>query len=590
MVPLSLHGYSTSQYNALADAFLHLRLWIMRFPAAIIGPEPLNPAHLPSVLGAYGDDSLYHDHLYLSWGPAPVLVLLVPLHMLGYEPSASVIMAPFAIAGLGFALITLRIVLRVIGGVSMWIIVLAALTLGCASVVPELLRASEVYHEAIVGGYCFAMAGIWLAVSAVVDQRASPMRLGLMSLCFGLAAGSRPTLGLTVLILVPVYWALKARRSRLGLFLSLAAPVGICFLLLAVYNYARYGDPLEIGTLYQIGDPVPFYLGEVSFLPIGMWGYMLTPPRLSALFPFLSVVGPHLSYPLKLPVHYEPIPSPTGGLLPTTPIAIFVLGLPIVHRRRPELLGALGSLLIAMVIAGLGILLFLAYEFPTSAERYEADYATLFVFGAVVVWLALSARACDRRRMVIRVGGGVLAIWGCVTGLAIACNGLENHQSTWRTLSMLGSPLSTAIATVVGHPILARVDAPGAGSIPEEYGLGTDISNFWLSPGSVAYLTVISPDSRSVMVEAEMEPGAALSANTNLEAQLSGPGVASHIYRVPAQGGYVRITAHLKRGINQLALRPLNVAKNRGRMVVSSTESEQGIPLMVISKMHIAGS
>ena len=351
---------------------------------SVLGPEPLNPAAKPAILGTYGDDSLYGGKLYIEWGPAPVLVLLVPLHfLLGYEPSNSAVMVPFAIFGLGFALAALRVCLRMVGDAPRWMCVLAGVTLACASVVPNLLRASLVYHQAIVAGYCFVMAGLWLAVSAISDGRASPTRLALMSLCFGLAAGSRPTLGLASLILIPVFVSLKSTRRHRGLLIALATPVGVCFLLLAAYNYARYGSVLENGVSYQVGAPLHQYLGELGYVPIGLWAYLVTPPRLSALFPFISLVGAQVSYPLRLPAHYLSNMPATGGLLSTAPVAVFVVALPWIWRRRPALLGSLGPLLLTAVGVGAGILIFLSYEIYSAEERYEADYTSLFVLSLI---------------------------------------------------------------------------------------------------------------------------------------------------------------------------------------------------------------
>ena len=312
-----------------------------------------------------------------------------------------------------------------------------------------------------MGGYCFTMAGVWLALSAIADKRASLARLALMSLCFGLAAGSRPPLVVTALILVPVFIALRSTQPRRGLLLALATPVCVCFLLIAAYNYARYGDPLEIGTRFQLNGAYHVQLAELGYVPIGMWSYLLTPPRIGVLFPFISIANPALAYPLSLPAHYARIPEETGGLLPMTPIAILLAALPLIWRRRQTFLGSLGPFILSLVGVGLGIMLILSYELFTTTERYEADYTTLFVFAALLVWLALSAHARGGGRRLLRVGGGLLAVWSCVTGMALGLQQLQQkHSDTWRTLVNIGSPLSVAIAGVVGHPILAEVNAP----------------------------------------------------------------------------------------------------------------------------------
>jgi hypothetical protein len=590
VTPLALHGGSFGQYNALADAFLHLRLWIAHIPAQLLGPEPLNPARQPPILANRGDDSLYGDKLYLSWGPTPALVLLVPLHLFGFEPSASVIMAPFAIAGLGFALAALRASLKLIGDVPLWICVLAGITLACASVVLDLLRTSEIYHEAVVGGYCFAMAGIWLAVSAIAERRASLVRLVLMSLCFGLATGSRPTLVFTALILVPVFFSLKPIRPLRSLIPALAVPIGACFLLLALYNYARYGDPLEIGSRYQVGNgPYNSYYGSLSYVPIGLWSYILTPPRVSALFPFISLTNPQLTWPLGVPVHYSPSQESTGGLLITTPIVVFLMGLPWMWRHRSSPFGRLGPLLLTMAGVGVCVMLFLSYQVFTTTERYEADYMTLLVFGALLIWLTLSIHTQNRRRRLMRVGGGLLAVWSCAIGLADGYQDLQSHRGTWRTLVKLGSPLSTALASATGHPILADVAAPWIVGTPERYGLGTNVSTVWLNAGQQAYFTIVSPDSRDVTIAAEMRAGPELSPKARLEARISGPAASSHTYKVSTGDASMRIAAHLTRGLNEVALSAVSVDRKGHATAVEPAKIVPGNPLMIVSNIHLVG-
>jgi hypothetical protein len=531
-----------------------------------------------------GVDALYGHYLYLEWGPAPVLVWLVPLHLLGFEPSASVISTPFAIVGLGFALATLRIVLRRIGSVRLWMCILAALTLTCASVMPYIVRFPLVYHEAVAAGYCFAMVGIWFAVSAVVDHRDSLKRLIPMGVCFGLTAASRPTLGITGLLLIPLYMSLRSMRPRHRLLAALAVPFGVCMLLLAAYNVARFGNPVEFGTKYQITGVSTYtaHFGELSFLPPGLWAYLFSPPRLSVLFPFLLINYPQVSYPLGLPAHYISISEETGGLLTMTPIAVFLVALPWVWRRRPASLGPLAPLLLTMAGAGLACMAFLAYEFYTTSERYETDYMTLLLFGGVTAWLILSGDDRIRARRLIRIGGGVLAVWGCLTGMAISYEEIERHAGTWRTLVNLSSPLSTAIATVAGHPVLAEVFTPELERSPPSYSnIGTEATGFSLAAGAEADLTIVSPDSRASALVANTAASPASGAGVPLEVRLDGPGNVSHVYRLPGGGGRGRIPIRLNRGVNQLVLSPVVGA-------VSRPESGSQ-PIMTFTNFTLAG-
>jgi hypothetical protein len=587
---LALHGAASEPYNRLADAFLHFHLWTDRAPAELLNaPEPYAPAQHLAFVANYPDFALYGGHFYLTWGPAPVLVLLVPLHLLGFEPSGSAIILPFAIAGLGFALAALRVLLRRIGNVPLWMCVLAAFTVALSSAVPYLIRLPEVYQEAVAGGFCFTMAGIWLAFSALVDRRASLRRLALMSLCFGLATGSRPTLGLTALVLVPVYMSLRSTQPRRGLLTALAVPVCAGFLLLAAYNQARFENPLEFGTKYQLShfDSYTAHWGDISYVPPGVWAYLIAPPRPRVLFPFVLLAVPQVSYPMGLPAYYYPVSEYTGGLLPMTPIVIFLAALPWIWRRRPELLGQLAFPLVVLAGAGIASLLFLTYWFFSTAERYAVDFTTLFLFGALATWLALAVDTRGRRRRLVRMGGGVLAAWGCLTGLAVSFIDIaEIHPSTWNTLEQIGSPLSTAIAAAVGHPVLAGVSALHTSpNPPESYSnLGSDVTSFWLGAEDQADLTIVSPDTRKAALVASVTAGPELRAGASLSVDIHGPGPTSHSYRLPAEAAEARIPVHLHPGLNRIVLSPSATATNQTNPAVPAS-----LVLLAVSDLSLAG-
>jgi hypothetical protein len=593
--PLALHGGQSTQYNQLADAFLHLRLWVVHVPAQALGPgNPYNPEQRSAFLFAYPDYALYGHYLYITWGAAPVVVLLVPLHLLGFEPSASVISTPFAIVGLGFALATLRIILRQIGKTRLWMCVLAGLTLTCASVMPLIMRFPLVYHEEIAGGYCFAMGGIWCGVSAVAARRASLKRLALMSLFIGLATATRPTLGLTALLLVAVYASLRWTRPRRGLLIALAAPFGVCCLLLAAYNQARFDNPLQYGAIYQINGFSTYtaHFGELSFLPPGLWAYLFAPPRVDVLFPFLLINYPQVSYPLALPAHYISRSEETGGMLAVAPIVIFLAALPWIWRRRPAVLGSLAPILLVMASAGVACMIFLAFEFYTTTERYEADYMTLLLFGALAAWLVLSSVTQRRRaRWLIRTGGGLLAAWSCVNGMATSYQELTRRPGTWRTVVNLSSPLSTAIATIAGRPVLAEVSAVNLQRNPPAYSnIGTEATGFWLGAGQYASIIIISPSSSEAALVGNVLAGPALRAGAQLGVRVRGPGDTSSSYQLRDGGEEDRIPVHLHRGVNRLVLRPVATAVNQTSLSPQEAEKTEleSQAVMAITHLHLA--
>ncbi len=601
--PLALNGgVQSNPYNVLASAFLHLHLSVGRPPAGLLKlPEPYNPV-ANSTFQLHPRDihdfALYHGKLYITWGPTPVIVLFIPLRLFGLEPSTSLTAAIFAVVGLGFALAVLRVVLRQLGRAPLWMGALAALALALSSVMPFTLRRPEVYEDAIASGFCFAMAGIWLAVSALLERRASLRRLALMSLCFGLAVGARPTLAAAALVLVPVYLSFRATRPRRGLLIALLAPIGVCGLLLVLYNQVRFGSPLEVGTKYALAgfNQHTAHFGDTSYVAPGVWYYLLVPPRLSILLPFLQISPPPESYPGTLPANYQAFEL-TAGLLPMAPILVFLGALPWIWRRRPKLLGSLGTPLLILAGAGAFGLLFLSYEFYATTERYEVDFAPLFLFGALAAWLALAVHLRGRYRRLVRIGGALLVVWGCFAGIAIGFTGYAdlldvNYPSTWSALERISSPLSRAIALVSGGPVLAEVNAAKViHASPVTYtNLTASTTAFGLSVGERAKLTIVSPDSQTAVLVARMTPVivAATSATGSTSPAVllvRGPGHVSNTYTIPPGTEERRIPVQLSPGLDRLTLSALAAPAVAGKPAIPATQQA-----LVFTNLSLAGS
>jgi hypothetical protein len=573
-VPLSLNDGAQDRYNLLASALLHLHLSVGPAPAALLHlRNPYDPSLNNSILGgptdasSLNDDVLYHGQLYFVWGAAPALVLLVPLHLLGFEPSASVTVAVFSVAGLGFALAALRVLIRHIGGLPTWICILAALAVSLGSTIPFILRTPSVTEDVLAGGYCFTMAGVWLAIAALSRGRASVSRLVLMSLCFGLAAGSRPTLGICGLVLIPVYMRLRRTRSRRPLALALGVPLALCAVLLLAYNQARFDQPLEVGSRYQLSgnDAREAPLGRLSYALPGTWFYLSTPPQAMIVFPFVALRPPKATSPKGLAA-----PEITGGLLPMTPIIAFVALLPWIWRRRRSVLGPLATPLMILAGAGLAMMLLASYEYYAPTERYEVDFATLFVLGALAAWLALCTGPPSARRRLLRIGGAVLVSWGCAAGLATSFFGygdaLETgHPHTWRTLEDLGAPLSTAIDVAIGHPVLAASFTS----------VSMGATEYVLLPAARGSVTVVSPGKRTATLLVKVER----LARTRYRLGVSGPGATNTSYTLPNARQTVAVIVQLGRGLNHFELYPI---------AASAAESAIGRPVMGIKVLSLA--
>jgi hypothetical protein len=94
------------------------------------------------------------------------------------------------------------------------------------------------------------MAGFLLAAYSLGED--SPWLASLIGggLCFGLAAGCRPNFALiAILMVVLVAWRTRSHKTQA---LAFVAPVVLCGVLLAAYNYARFQSPFDFGTGYML--------------------------------------------------------------------------------------------------------------------------------------------------------------------------------------------------------------------------------------------------------------------------------------------------------------------------------------------------
>jgi hypothetical protein len=589
-LPLSLAGNLSDYYNQLAKALLHLHLAVALAPAGLTHlADPYSPSQNAPFQSAYHDLSLYHGRLYLDWGPAPVVVLLVPLHLLGLAASSSLTVALFSVVGLAFVLGTLRLVLKEIDDVPLWMGVLGGAVLVFSTTLPFLLRRPLVYEEAITGGFCFAMAGVYIAVRAIARRTASLALLALMSLCFGLAAGSRPPLIALGLLGVPVYLAVRNTRPHTALMAALAGPFVLCVLLLLAYNVARFGNPLEVGQSYNLAayNPQHAHLAGVSHILPNLWFYGLSPPRPTILFPFLVLTPPPLTYPLTYPAGYT-TPEITGGLLTMTPLILFALVLPWLWWRRSQNLGSFAAPLLVAAVAGVFALLFLSYEFFNSTERYETDFAGVFLLAALAGWFTLSTIARGWWGRAVRVCGAVLAVWGCLTGLAISFTGYNNwlqkeHPHTWSSLERAGVPISTGITMLLGHPILAGVQAPNLQQVSPVTltTIGAGIKSFSLPAGAQADLTIVSPDRRSATVVAALGIGAGLRPGTALTVVIKDASKARQAFPVTGDG-VRRFPIQLKQGLNRVTMTPFVTAAGPAHPAVRAQQ------LLIVSSVALA--
>ncbi len=414
-------------YNLLARALVRgqLHLTVEPRPEMFERSEPYEPGRNDPY--RLHDASLYRGRYYLYFGVVPALLLFVPWSLAGLgDLPQSLAAALFAWGGFLFSALLLRHLRRAhLGTLPQWTCGLAYLTLGLANVAPFILRAPLVYEVAIAGGYFFLAGSAWLFATAGAGDRARLGRLSLGALFLGLAVGCRPNLLLAVPLVPLLAWpALRADKERRGrAALAVLGPLGLCLLLLGVYNALRFGSPLEFGVRYQLAGVRPISRLDPRAVPPTLFFDFVAPPSIRLDFPFFF---PDRDYPGTTPAGYFKDTSTTGAIA-HSPFLLLLLCAPFLLRRgsakeRDRLRIAISVL----VAVGLLIPLATSYAFASAAMRFQVDFVSFLVVPALLLWLLGWGLEDDRLRRAFRYGGLVAVVWSCVVNLCLSLTGVSD--------------------------------------------------------------------------------------------------------------------------------------------------------------------
>ena len=380
------------------------------------------------------DVSYFGGHYYLYFGVVPAVLLFWPFraltgHDLPFVWSAIV----FGVgACLGSAWLWLRVVRDQFPRAGLVTKLAGVAALGLVGGQLALERRVSIWEVPIEGGHFFMMGFVIAAYRALRSPRPWPW-LGAAGAALGLAVGCRPTLvaaGPALALLTIVIGSQAAAggagfaRRLGGAILAAGIPLAAVLAGLFAYNYARFGNPFEFGTIYQLSGGYDYRAKHFSFsfLPFNAFVYFWSEPEWGRYFPFLHPIAttPH-------PAGYYGIEYVYGALV-ICPVLWWSLFGPLgwgARRERPVLAGFLGFL--ALVAAGTTLLLLC---FNVAAARYVADFLPWWVWLGMIGWACLEDRLAGRqgRAALLRVGlRGLFAACVAMSCVLALCASAEVH-------------------------------------------------------------------------------------------------------------------------------------------------------------------
>jgi hypothetical protein len=444
---------STDYYARLAESFHAGRLDLQETPDRRL-LELADPYEYEAREGLTypWDVSYYAGRYYLYWGPAPAVILAL-LGSLGGDPVTDDQIVFASVIGIVLlSLVLLRLLRRRFAAdLPAWTIIPPAVALAFSSPTFFLLDRPRVYEAAIATGQVFFLAGAALLFSLDFEARASRTKLFLAGAFFALAAATRPTLTLGVLVLTSyaVIRLIRRNHRRVEPFpwaetITLLAPLAAAALAMGVYNFARFDNPFEFGHRYQLTgwnlNRQYHTVFTAAHIPLNLFNYLLNDFKSLEVFPFVKpkwgalAVGPISSGP----GYYA---EQVTGILRAVPfvlLAFLPLALwaqrwlnqdlvPSATRSEPEEAAAHVD---RIRLYGLWALTGAALLLPTllfyfATMRYLADFSYSLLFLACLgFWIALDL---TKTRTFGRSALGIVAlsaaILSAILGLLLAVTG-----------------------------------------------------------------------------------------------------------------------------------------------------------------------
>lgn len=413
-------SFAYSYYSQLAEAFGHGQLSLLTKPKPelLALPDP----YVPELSRPYRmhDASLYRGKYYLYFGPAPAMVLNLPMRLLtGYYPSDATALFLFLTAGLAAWLAIFYLAIRAwFPCLSPVWTLLGGLALGLCSTGPFVLARPAVYEVCLACAYCFT-ALCFLCLMRALTSGPSSRNLLLAGVALSLAIASRPpALLIAPILTAALLWHFRRERTRwrnqVRRLLPFAIPLAVSGALLAAYNYLRFGDPLQFGNAYQLAGISyrNFAFFSAGRIPSGLYYYILSSHPTILEFPFLRTAPELLA---RMP--HQLVVEQVAGVLPIYPFLAALLALPALLWRGASARPGLRLAAIALMAAGVTELLLLCC-FGGITMRYELEFMPSLAMVALLA-ICLAAESAPPWRWAGMVFAPALlagALQGCLLG------------------------------------------------------------------------------------------------------------------------------------------------------------------------------
>ena len=383
------------QYQKLAQALLQGHFYLDDVPSAALQAmdNPYDTAARDSAGVPYlWDHAYYQGKYYVYFGVLPCLVFYVPWLLLtgtGFPTWLGVAICDCVYVA-GIAYLLTRISRRWFPRTSIGVLLVLDIMMFVAGGGLILARTPSMYFLPEAMGLALISWGLGLWVSGTTGGFIDRRRVVAGAALVALTLAARPQMVLAAVFGLVLFWPFlrdargnaQARRACLGAFRAALMPFLVVAAAVMVYNFARFGSPLDFGANYNLTTNDMTHRGfHADRIPFGLYAYLFQPPALGSQFPFMHQTYMDPAY--QGVTIYEPM---FGGYFFLYPMTLVLLALPRVrHGLKAKGLMPLWicAVCVAVVLCifdlqGAGILM-----------RYICDFGLYFALAAALSFLEL---------------------------------------------------------------------------------------------------------------------------------------------------------------------------------------------------------
>ena len=352
-------------------------------------------------------DHVFYDGKYYSYyGIAPVVLLYLPYHKLtGHYCSTNLSILLFSLVGLLFlAMAYLAFVKRWCKNVSAGNIIAGMAILFSSCGIWYSVGRTLFYEISISSGFAFVALGAYFLFSSNVlsEGKVSLVRTALASLFLGIAVLCRPTLAVYAVVAVLYFLyaipksgnvlvqaedgtsSLAVRKPRrIAYVLCAALPLLALGITQMVYNYARFGSPLDFGIQYSLTiNDFTHSQYHTSFVLIGLWNYLFAAPQFLPEYPYISTPFSKLD---TNGFYFNDDGNTSGILFLAIPVAAYLLARAALRRLPDTKTRWKYGVMVGLPCVVMPLVIICSIWESGYAVRYTADFSWEILLGALTI-------------------------------------------------------------------------------------------------------------------------------------------------------------------------------------------------------------